>query len=232
MAAAVETITGFLMDHDLMVYLVVFGHDSLMTGKKLFRDVQEYIDDVYAEQRLQNRRNRIREERWQQDEKAALDQDLQYNASIIDDLICSAPIEAGAAREEAPAPQAAPDWDSILKKTDKGFSETLLDLIDKRGMTDVQCYKKANIDRKLFSKIRSNAAYKPSKPTVLAFAVALELSLSETKRLLNKAGLSLTHSSELDIILEYCITHRIYNIYEINEVLFQYDMPLLGSGMG
>ena len=99
-------------------------------------------------------------------------------------------------------------------------------------MTDTECYKKANVDRKLFSKIRTNPAYKPSKPTVLAFAVALELSLPQTKRLLNKAGFSLTHSSELDLILEYCITHRIYNVYEINEVLFEHDMPLLGSGMG
>ena len=229
LSVAVETITGFLMDHDMMVYLVIFGHDALLTGKKLFRDIREYIDDIYAEKHLISRRENIREQLWRENEKAALEMDIQLGASIHDDLICASPEQSVHASE---APIAAPDWDSILKKTDKGFSETLLDLIDKRGMTDVQCYKRANIDRKLFSKIRSNAAYKPSKPTVLAFAVALELSLSETKRLLNKAGFSLTHSSELDIILEYCITHRIYNIYEINEVLFQYDMPLLGSGMG
>ena len=158
--------------------------------------------------------------------------DLQSAASIRDDLICAAPIEAGSACEEIPAPQSAPDWERILKQTDKGFSETLLDLIDERGMTDAQCYKKANVDRKLFSKIRTNPGYKPSKPTVFAFAVALELSLPETKKLLNKAGFSLTHSSEADIILEYFITHRNYNIFEINEVLFDHDMPLLGSGMG
>ena len=231
MAVAVETITGFLMDHDLMVYLVVFGHDSLMTGKKLFSDVQEYIDDVYAEQRLRDRRNRIRERR-REEEINMPEPDLQSAAPVYHDSICAAPMEAGSVCEAMPAPQSAPDWERILKQTDKGFSETLLDLIDERGMTDAQCYKKANIDRKLFSKIRTNTEYRPSKTTVFAFAVALELSLPETKKLLNKAGFSLTHTSKTDIILEYFITHRNYNIFEINEVLFDQDQPLLGSGIG
>ncbi len=226
MAVAVETITGFLMHHDLMVYLVIFGQNALLTGKKLFRDIQEYIDDIYAEKHLIGRYQNTRKQLWQQDEKAALDLDMEISASVLGNVM------EDSAEPKAAMPSPAPNWKEILKKTDKGFSETLLDLIDERGMTDTECYKKANVDRKLFSKIRTNPAYKPSKPTVLAFAVALELSLPQTKRLLNKAGFSLTHSSELDLILEYCITHRIYNVYEINEVLFEHDMPLLGSGMG
>ena len=183
MAVAVETITGFLMDHDLMVYLVVFGRDSFLNSKKLFRDVKEYIDDVYAETRIRRRRENIRENLWHSDETTALDYDMEICQPLM-------------------------------------------------GNSDAQCYKKANVDRKLFSKIRSNPAYKPSKPTVLAFAVALELTLPETKTLLKKAGFALTRSSEFDLVLEYCIKHRIYNIYDINEVLFGLDMPLLGSGMG
>ena len=246
LAVAVDEITRFLLDHDMTVYLVVFGQEEFLTGKKLFRDIQEYIDDIYAETHIRRKSENIREQLWQQDEKAALDLDMTIGQSIYEDAhLDAAPAAPRPAmskpampkpavpRPAAPAkPSAAmPDWDELLKKTDKGFSETLLDLIDERGMTDAECYKKANVDRKLFSKIRSNPAYKPSKPTAAAFAVALELSLPEAKKLLNKAGFSLTRSSRFDIILEYCISHRIYNIYEINEVLFQFDLPLLGSGM-
>jgi len=224
MSVAMDVIGKFLFEHDMTVYLVVFGRTEFLTGKKLFRDVQEYIDDVYAQTHVRKNVEYTRRRLWRDDENAALGFDRElgevYGNSALED---SAPM---------PAPSAAmPDWDRMLKQTDEGFSEALLRMIDERGMTDAQCYKRANVDRKLFSKIRSNPAYKPSKPTVFAFAVALRLSLPEAKALLNKAGFSLTHSSKFDIILEYFIKARRYDIYEINEVLFQFDMPLLGSGM-
>ena len=222
MSVAVDAISHFLFENDMMVYLVVFGHTAFMTGKKLFRDVQEYIDDVYAASHVRENAESRREALWRENESAALDMDLALG---------TAPREETRPLSKPMAPAAAPDWESLLKRTDESFSEALLRLIDEKGMTDAQCYKKANVDRKLFSKIRSNPAYKPSKPTVLAFAVALELNLPETKRLLNKAGFSLTHSSKFDIILEYFIKTRQYDIFEINEVLFEFDMPLLGSGM-
>ena len=259
MSVAVDVITRFLMDHDLTVYLVVFGRDEFNTGKKLFRDIQEFIDDVYAERHYDANVESSRRYLWHSDKSAAMDLDRELAEGSVSES-CAAP-EPDAAPEyfAAPEPDAAPephhareskarkhffgipvrpaaprpsapDWGKIIRQTDEGFSAALLRLIDEKHMTDVECYKKANVDRKLFSKIRSNPAYKPGKSTVCAFAVALELDLRETKDLLRKAGFALTRSSKFDLIIEYCVTHGYHDVFEINEVLFHYDLPLLGSG--
>ena len=116
-----------------------------------------------------------------------------------------------------------------LDRVDTGFSERLLQLIDASGKTDADIYKKANIDRKLFSKIRKNPHYKPSKATALAFAVALELDLDGTRDLIRRAGYALSGSSTFDIIVEYFIVHGRYDVIEINMTLFEFDQPLLGA---
>ena len=223
MAVAVEEITRFLLGHEMMVYLVVFGRTEVATGKKLFRDVREYIDDVYAEAHTRPNVESARRILWKKNEKAALALDMELSQSAPDRIPDACP-------GQPPASSVASGLAERLRKTDESFSETLLRLIDEKGMTDAECYKRANVDRKLFSKIRSNPAYKPSKPTVFAFAVALELDLSETRMLLNRAGFSLSHSSRFDIAMEYFILKRIYDVFEINEALFELDMPLLGSG--
>ena len=138
------------------------------------------------------------------------------------------PAAAPAAPKTAKA-AAQPSLEELLNKTDAGFSETLLKLIDRTGKKDAEIYKKANIDRKLFSKIRSNPAYKPSKPTAVAFAIALELDLDETRDFIGRAGFALTHSSKFDIIVEYFILHGNYDVFELNEMLFAFDQPLIGG---
>ena len=229
MEVAVEEISRFLLHHEMTVYLVVFGRQEFFTGSKLFRDIREYVDDHYVETHVQKNIENRREYLWHQDERKA----LLLDQSIMTDSAPAPGDDMPSLAQPRPAVPVCgaggPDWEKLVRNTDEGFSETLLRLIDEKGMTDAQCYKKANVDRRLFSKIRSDPEYRPSKPTVFAFAIALELTLPETRKLLEKAGFALTHSSKLDVVLEYCIKKRIYDVIQINEVLFDLDLPLLGN---
>lgn len=205
---AVDIIGEFLLKNDMQVYIVIFDKAAFSIGEKLFADIKEYIDDRYVSKHTEPRRERMRRE--------AFGKLMMPSASSID--MC-----------EDAMPFSTADLEAKLKVIDESFSEMLLRKIDEKGMKDSECYKKANIDRKLFSKIRSDAHYKPSKPTVIAFAVALELSLTETEEMLKKAGFALSHSNKFDIIIEYFISHGKYNVFEINEALFAFDQSLLGA---
>lgn len=216
---AIDTISEFLLENDMTVYIVIFDQKAYQISAKLFADIQEYIDDNYAEIHRESKSQRLRQ--------------MEVLSGISDRLDAFAAPTAAAAPEPRPAASFAAgksmSLDDALEQIDESFSEMLLRKINESGMTDAQCYKKANIDRKLFSKIRSDRLYKPSKPTALAFAIALELSLEETTDLLMKAGFALSHSSKFDIIIEFFIRNGNYNIFEINEALFAFDQNLLGA---
>ena len=201
---AVREISSFLMENEMQVYLVVFEKQSFELSEKLFKSVSSYIDENYVSEKInaEYKMSNLRS------------YELLFEASDTPryGTICS-----------------NPNLDGMLENLDKGFSETLLALIDRTGKKDSEIYKRANVDRKLFSKIRNNVNYKPSKATALAFAIALELDLDETSDLLSRAGYALSQSSKFDVIVRYFIENKKYDIFEINSALFRFDQPLLCS---
>ncbi|MCD8005494.1 MAG: O-acetyl-ADP-ribose deacetylase [Oscillospiraceae bacterium] len=217
---AVDTISEFLSDNDMTVYIVIFDRKAYQIGEKLFADIEAFIDDNYVDSHSDDRYERRRR-------MSLIRHDDDFDGNIPacpPPMLGSAPMEKPVMMQKA----AVVSLDDAVKQIDESFSEMLLRKIDESGLTDAQVYKKANIDRKLFSKIRSDKNYKPSKPTVIAFSIALELSLEETKDMLMKAGFALSHSSKFDIIIEFFISRGNYNIFEINEALFAFDQSLLG----
>ena len=199
---AVDTIGEFLLGSDMTVYLVIFDRKAYQISGKLFADIAEYIDDHYVDAHTDFCRERMR------------------RMGVVESRMLTAYEDA---------PMAVGGLDEALAHLDAGFSETLLKLIDSSGKKDAEVYKKANVDRKLFSKIRNNPDYKPSKPTAVAFAIALELNLDETRDLIARAGYALSASSKFDVIIEYFIGQKKYDIFEINEALFAFDQSLLGA---
>jgi len=205
---ATGAIQDFLIDHELEVYLAVFDKDAFTVSEKLIGEVESYIDEHYVAEHKFTRRELL---------------DVEIEALEEADFISyNAP-------SSMQAPTVGAGIDDLVGSLDEPFSETLLRLIDAKGKTDVEVYKRANLDRKLFSKIRTRKGYTPSKRTAIALAVALELSLDETDDLLERAGYALSHSQKFDVIVEYFIASRKFDIFEINEVLFKYDQPLLGG---
>ncbi len=210
---AMDEISSFLLLEDMMVYLVIFGKDTLSIGSKLFADIAQYIDDNYVEEHTDSVSER---RRW------ARAGNPMVGSKAVD--LCKESVPC-----ERCMQMLAPSLEDRLRELDESFSQMLLRKIDEKGMKDSECYKKANVDRKLFSKIRNNINYKPGKATAIAFAIALELSLDETKELLIKAGYALSHSNKFDVIIEYFIANKKYDIFEINETLFAFDQNLLGG---
>lgn len=235
---AVRTIRAFLQTQDMTVYLVLFDRAAVEAAKARFVDLQQFIDDRSVqeiEKKFARRdspngwslRARKRSVSAQRDDRMGFDDTADGAFQDEHEDACERISAPCAAQAASVAPKR--ELDELLQQLDESFSEMLLRKIDEKGMTDVECYKKANIDRKLFSKIRSNPAYKPSKSTALAFAIALELPLSEVREMLDKAGYSLSHSSKFDVIVEYFISNGEYDVFEINEALFAFDQNLLGA---
>ena len=215
---AIAAFSDFLREHELQIYLVVFDRTSFTLSERLFQGVASYIDEHYVEVHKnaaygigkEDHRRRIRRRR---------EMERCECSAAPEEMYPCAPMAASRAMS----------LEDMLKQADAGFTETLLKLIDKTGKKDAEIYKKANLSKQHFSKIRNNPNYKPTKPTAIALALALELDLEETKDLIGRAGYALTNSSKFDLIIRYFIENRNYNVVEINCVLFEHDQSLLGA---
>ncbi|MGM9973586.1 MAG: O-acetyl-ADP-ribose deacetylase [Clostridiaceae bacterium] len=206
---AISVIGDFLLNNEMTIYLVVYDKKSFILSEKLFSSIKQYIDDNYIEEQPRSARN-ILEEAYQLRECS-----VKAPAPVSED-------------RHSEFKKSKRKLDDIINNLDETFTEMLLRLIDEKEMTDSETYKKANIDRKHFSKIRNNINYKPSKATAISFAIALELSLDETRDLLLRAGYALSYSSKFDIIIQYFIEEENYNIIEINEALYAFGEKPLG----
>lgn len=242
---ALDVIREHLEESELEVTLVVFGRSSFQLASGLTERVEEYIDENYVEEKteeeygspLGNQPDPRR--RWYSLGRKAYPEDAELSAMPTDAMAASMDLQAREEKER-PAPKAAAVPTFISKKKRKAllkdamghlgesFQARLFRMIDERGLTDPEVYNRANVDRKVFSKIRCSEDYIPKKRTIIAFAAALRLNLDDTKDLLASAGLTLTNSSKTDVIVQFCIENGIYDVYEINALLFEFDQPGLG----
>lgn len=215
---AISAFSEFLLEHEMRIYLVVFDRGAYRLSEKLVSSIASYIDDHYVE--LWEEATYGGEEAYrQQSIRRRRDVSLFRKSAVCEDAVSYAP-------EPAPGAASLPDF---LKQADAGFTETLLKLIDKTGKKDSEIYKKANLSKQHFSKIRNNPDYKPTKQTAIALALALELDLEQTKDLIGRAGYALSNSSKFDLIIRYFIEQKNYNVVEINIALYEFDQSLLGS---
>ena len=211
---AISAFSEFLMTHEMQIYLVVFDSKSYKLSEKLFQGVAAYIDQHYVDS-------------WESATYGAAD--VRYNRRRRDRDLCEKSIAMPCATNVCEQDSCAKDLDSFLKQKDAGFVETLLDLIKNSGQKNSTIYKKANISKQHFSKLINNPKAMVTKPVAVAFALALELNIEQTRELIARAGYSLTTSSYFDLVIQYHIENKKYNVVEINIILYEYDQPLLGS---
>lgn len=218
---ATQTIGEFLQTNEMLVTLVVFDRKAFDVSEDLYSDIQAFIDDNYVQDKYEGARryvSRRRQGRNIPDEEC---EDMARQSPQIpaeEPLYCAMKL----------AEKSSASLDDILAKPGETFCDKLFNLIHEKNLDDVDVYKKANLDRKHFSKIRSNVKYKPTKKTALALAIALHLNMDETKDLLARAELALSPSNRGDLVVSYFIERGMYDIWEINNMLFKFGLPTLG----
>lgn len=220
---AVSEISAFLMAHDLTVWLVLFGRETLELTGKVYGEIRSMIDDTYVAEHMES--NDIRASRrlashlFRAEKDHVMGSIMQAPKTSMDaqeDLLC-APMASF---------EASSTLDEFLKREDEGFRGMLIRKIGDRGWKDSDCYRRANIDRRLFNHIINDPTHHPKKKTVFSFILALELDEAEAEEMLRKAGYAFSPTLTDKIVL-WCIRNNHYNIHTVNEILFDYDQELL-----
>ena len=251
---AISEIEAFMADHDPELYLVVFDEKSFSLSSELYGDIDTYINENYVEEKrkeeypddfepqsdrrlmassmamaggafhsptmplAESRPSKKLGSKLRGKASAGKEQKI-YAADLCEDAVCMA------------SPQEERSLDDVIKNLDKTFMEMVFSFADSKGMTDVEVQKKANLDRKAFSKLKCGTTKNPSKSTALALAIALKLNLDDTKDLLSRAGLALSPCSKQDLIVQYFIEREAYDIYQINIALFEHGEQILGCAV-
>ena len=229
---ATRAIKDYLEDNDMEVCLVVYDQKAFQISEKLFNDVQSYIDErlVKPDDRRQIAEDGVTRESYNlySSQKTMSDERLaeRMETPKMADMLPRATVAGTSLIGKGISKKKS--LEELMNVKVETFSEMLLRMIDEKGMTDVEVYKRANIDRKLFSKIRKKD-YTPKKVTVVALIISLKLNMKEARELLGRAGFAFTQSSKFDIIIQYFIEQQKYDIFEINETLFAFEQQLLGA---
>jgi len=218
LAVALDEINRFLFQHDMHVTLVMFDQTAAALGFKLRKDLKSYIDDHYVDEHLDRHRRREFNRPWAPQPMISQDMARELPKSRREDgQIHAAPSVYDTGMDA-----------NLAFPKEKTFSESLLNLIDTKGMTDAEAYKRSNIDRRLFSKIRINPGYAPSKSTVLALTIGLRLSVQEAQDLLARAGFAFSPCDMRDLIVRYYLERGDHDIAKVNGALYDFDQSLLG----
>ena len=246
---ATSVFSNFLAENEMDITLVVFDNESFELSGKIFDGINQFINDNYVEEKINEEYFVCDEAASEPDENAGGRRSGKHGIGLFtgrgkrmaESTGMSAPLSAEAAapeykmagsemlRNNMAALPVKRSLEDVVKNVSETWSESLLRLITERGYTDTEVYKRANVDRKLFSKIRSNKEYQPKKNTAVAFALALRLNLDETKDFLRRAGYAFSPSSKFDLIIEYSIENGVYDLMLINSALFDHDQPQLGA---
>ncbi len=233
MKIAISEINAFLIEHDMDVFLVVFDQESRRISDQLFADIDSYIDRHYVKEKL-------KEEYWLPEDNIIFEEFSEEFPNTVSSVFHSVKEKTSKPKPPAKPKQvkqrpAKPkpigsdsmSLDALLSRSEETFNQMMFRFIQEKGMTNPEVYQKAGVSKKLFSKIKNDVDYHPSKKTVFALALGLELNIDQTRDFLLRAGYAINPSDKFDLVMQYFIERQFYNVIDIEIALYEHNLPLL-----